>query len=300
MFGILLILKILFLIFLVLLNRFSKFVEKCIPVIKPNQKIKLIWDLIIILIISVYFLIIPMQLSFAFFYDNEFEEFCAINKISHSISKIILTIPELILITDTLLKFITGFYLDGVIITKKSTIVEHYLKKGLVLDLIAYCPVIIQGIIRKELKNVWFFNATTIRIMQLLIFCKLKRVLMALSNFQEIAISNGKNDYLLNAFRLILTVSFITHLTACALHAIAYFNTEINESWLYTSGLYTAPWATRYWASIYWSISMMATIGFNEKISPANTNEYIFGVIALAVTITLFGYTINCFERNFQ
>jgi len=30
----------------------------------------------------------------------------------------------LILITDTLLKFITGFYLDGVIITKKSPIVE--------------------------------------------------------------------------------------------------------------------------------------------------------------------------------
>ena len=241
-----------------------------------------------------------MQLSFDFFYDDEFELYCEENNISDPVSKFIITIPEIILIIDTLLKFITGFYIDGVMIIKKSHIIEHYLKKGLIFDLIAYLPVIIQGILRKEIENISFLNSTTIKILQLLMFCKLKRVSVALSNFQEITASNGKNDYLLNVLRLVLAVSFITHLNACAWHAIAFFTEESTNNWLYTSGLYTSPWVTRYWASMYWSVSMMATIGYSDKISPSSVKEYVFGVVSLAVSLTTFGYTLNCLNEIFQ
>ena len=240
-----------------------------------------------------------MQLSFDFYYDDEFETYCEEQHLSHSIGKVVLLIPEMILILDTLLKFITGFYVDGVMIVKKSHIMEHYLKKGLIFDLFAYCPVIIQGLVRKQIEEADLINETMIRILQLLMFCKVKRVAMALSNFQEIIASNGKNDYLLNALRLFLAVAFITHLNACAWHAIAYFSEENSDNWLYSSGLIAAPWSTRYWASMYWSVSMMVTIGYNS-IAPTNSKEYMFGVFSLAVSVTLFGYTINSLNEIFN
>lgn len=242
-----------------------------------------------------------MQLSFDFFYDDEFERYCEEKHISHSVSKTILLIPELILIIDTLLKCITGFYIDGVMVIKKSLIMEHYLKKGLIYDLLAYFPVLIQGFLRKQFQeNVPFMNSTTIRILQLLMFCKVKRVSVALSNFQEIIASNGKNDYLLNGFRLFLAVAFIVHVNSCAWHAIAFFLEDEQESWLYYSGLLKAPWGTKYWTSLYWAASMMVTIGFNNKISPGNSVEYLFGVLSLAVSVTLFAYTINSLNEIFN
>ena len=286
-------------VYLIILDFFLMifdFFGKRIPVIKPNTKMKVIWDTTIILTISIYFFIIPMQLSFDFFYDEEFVAALSKINISPSISHLIILVPELMLVVDTCLKLITGFYEDGIMVTEKSKIVHHYIKKGLILDLFAYVPVLSQSFFRQEFTNL-FGNSISLKLLQLLLFCKFKRVHMALANFEEIISSNGQHDYVLSIFRLLYILLSIAHLNACLWHAVAYFNPDPSMStWLTQNNLNAEYWDIKYSYSIYWAVSLMVTIGYGEG-SPQNKFECLCGVVMLMISIFLFGYCINSMRK---
>ena len=233
------------------------FIDKYLPVIKPNTKAKVIWDSMIIVIISLYFFIIPMQISFDFFYDDEFVDALHRINISTNISHFLILIPEIMLIIDTLLKFITGFYEDGIMVMEKSKIFNHYMKKGVIYDIIAYVPVLSQSFLRKEIPNL-FGNQISIKLLQLLLFCKAKRVHTAIANFEQIISSNGQHDYVLSIFRLLYILLSVTHVNACLWHAVAYFNTDDTmATWLNTSSLAGQYWDIKYSYCIYWAVSLM-------------------------------------------
>ena len=236
-----------------------------------------------------------MQLSFDMFYDDELEKIFEEIDMDYYLSSFIILIPEIILIIDSLLKFITGFYENGIIIEDRSEIVHHYLRKGLIFDCLSYIPVIIQGLFRKKYPCI----GEIVKVLQLLMFFKLKRVQIAISNFEEIIASNGKHDYVLSFFKLMYVILFITHLNACVWHSFAYFHPDKNKiiTWLDYSGLKEAPWIVRYLYSLYWAVSMMATIGFGEKISPSNKIECAGGILILIVSVLLFGYCINSMKQ---
>ena len=240
-----------------------------------------------------------MQISFDFFYDDEFEIFCEHYKINHQLSKFIVLLPESILIMDTLLKFITGFYENGVIETEKSKIIEHYLKKGIFLDLMAYIPVLAQGFLRLSFLQIPFMNEKIIKLSQILMFCKLKRVAIALANFHEIIASNGRDDYVLSALRLILTILFVTQLNACIWHALAYYGGDA-QNWLNSCNLIGTPWKNRYYVSLYWAISLFGSVGFGDKIIPQNNLEYLLGIFILLVSSFLFSYSFFTVKEIFE
>lgn len=247
----------------------------------------------IIIIIIVYFFLVPMQLSFDFFYDDEFEEWCEGLHIDPHISHFIVLIPECILILDTFMKCFTGFYEDGVIETDKKKIIKHYLKKGLMFDLMAYIPVLAQGFFRNFLFTTLNINATAIRLFQMLLFCKISRVFVALSNFQEIISANGNDDYIINALRLLATILFITHLNACIWHGLAYFSHE-KENWLAFNDLIEIPWRNRYYISMYWAVSLFGSMGlFGDKMIPQNRNEYVVGIVIVLISSFLFTYSFS-------
>ena len=265
-----------------------------VPVIKPDKKMKIIWDLIIIFIISIYFFLIPMQLCFDMFFDDELELLFEKYNVNHSLAGFIILFPEIMLIIDTLLKFITGYYENGIIVEDKSLIVHHYLKKGLLFDILSYLPVIIQSIFKQSFPEL----ALLLKSLQLLLFFKLKRVKIAISNYEEIIASNGKHDFLLSACKLMYVILFITHLNGCIWHACAYFYSNgDNLTWLDYSQLKSSHWTIRYIYSLYWAISIMATIGFGEKISPQNNLECILGIFILIISVLLFGYCINSMKQ---
>ena len=264
----------------------------------PDKKLKMVWDMIIIVIICAFFCIIPLQLCFDIFYDDELEEVFKNYELNHYLGVFLVSIPEIFLIIDTLLKFITGFYEDGVVVVDKSEIAAHYFKKGLIFDLLSYFPVIMQGVMRKNFPHVFEGNDIIIKFAQLLMFFKIKRVKIALSNFEEIISSNGGHDFLLSAFRLMYVILFVTHVNACLWHACAYFNPiKGNMTWLDYSHLKEVYWLTRYLYSIYWSISTMATIGFGERISPQNNGEALVGASIIMISVLLFGYSINYMKQ---
>ena len=262
-----------------------------IPTIRPDKKLKIAWDLVIILIIGLYFYIIPMQLSFDMFYDDELEYFFHKHHLNQTLANFLVIFPEMLLITDTLLKFITGFYENGIVIEDKISIVHHYLKNGIIFDILSYLPVLAQSIVKKIFPEF----GEILKFFQLLMFFKIKRVKTAIFNYEEIIASNGKHDFLLSFCKMMYVIIFITHLNACIWHAIAFFGAE--NTWLDYFGFREDHWTERYIYSIYWAISMMATIGFGEKISPRNTIECIVGGIILIISVLVFGYCINSMKQ---
>ena len=279
---------------LVMLN----YLNNQIPVIKPNQKIKILWDILILIIICFYFFVIPLQISFDIYYDDQFEKYASSKGYSEHIISFILLIPEIIMITDTTLKFITGYYENGIIIMSKEKIIKKYLKKGLIFDILSYCPILIQGFYKDKV----FTNSSTgllLKSLQLLVFCKMKRINTLLRNFEDVIVLNGKHDYLLNLVRVCFRIVFVAHINACVWHGIAYYN-DSEYNWLLASELIDANWVSKYWNSLYWAVSVMVTMGVGDQMSPKNNVELFFGVAILLVSAFIFGYTLNSMRQIFD
>ena len=218
-------------------------------------------------------------------------------ELNHSLSVFLTGIPDLFLIIDTLLKFVTGFYEDGIIIVKKRKIAAHYFKKGLIFDLFSYFPVIVQGILRKNYPIYFEDHDFAIKIAQLLMFFKFKRVNIAFSNFEEIIASHGRHDNILKIFRLIFVIFFITHINACIWHGAAYFFPDKDViTWLAESNLKEEYWLIKYLHSFFWAISMMATITYN-KISPQNNFELFVASFIVVISVFLFWFSINSMKQ---
>ena len=244
-----------------------------------------------------FFCVIPMQICFDIFYDDEIEEILSEMQLNHQLTIFIVGLPDLFLIIDTFLKFFTGFYEDGVVIIEKSKIAAHYFKKGLLYDLLTYFPVIVQGIMRRNYPIYFSEHDFAIKIAQLLMFFKVKRVKIALSNFEEIIASHGGHDNILKIFKLIFLIFFITHINACIWHGAAYFFPDKEViTWLEQSNLQEEYWLIKYLNSLFWAISMMATINYN-KISPQNNFEIFVASFILVISVFLFGYSINSMKQ---
>ena len=235
-----------------------------------------------------------MQLSFDMFYDDELEITFHKYDFNAHLAEFLIIFPEIMLIMDTLSKCITGYYENGVVVEDKVLIIHHYLKTGFIFDILSYLPIFMQSLVKAIFPQI----SLLLKCFQLLMFFKVKRVKIAISTYEEIIASNGKHDFFLKFIRMMYVIIFITHLNACIWHAVAYFYpSDICCTWLDYSELKSAHWVTRYIYSFYWSISLMATIGFGEKISPQNSFECLIGIGILIISVLLFGYCINSMKQ---
>ena len=242
-----------------------------------------------------------MQLFFDIFYDDELEKAFQYTNMNHYLIKFIIMLPEIFLIIDTLLKFITGFYENGIVVTKKSEIFAHYLHKGLLFDILSYFPVIMQGIIRTNFPEQFENHPIIIKELQLLMFFKVKRVQIAISNYEEIIASKGNRGIMLSFFRLLYVVLFVTHINACLWHGIAYYNPDESvETWLDGSNLRGEYWLIKYVYSFYWAITSVATIGYGEKVSPQNNLEIMLGSFIVIISLLLTCFCINSTKLIFD
>ena len=273
--------------------KICKFFEANTPVIKPFQKGKVLWDVLILFTITFFFFVIPLQLSFGFNYEDEFHDIFLSYGLHEKIISFLILIPELLLILDSLLKLITGYYENGLVIINRREIIHHYLKIGLIFDLLSYFSIILQSVLQ---------DATIfLKILQLLVFCKLKRVQLIMNNFREMISLNGKNDYILGLIILTFQIIFFCHINACLWHSVAFYYPVSNTTtWLDYANIKHFEWSTRYYYSLFWAVSVMVTIGFGEKVSPQNNAELMMGVLIFLGSALFYGFTINCMREIFD
>lgn len=274
------------------------FLSHHIPTIKPDEKIKLFWDILVLFIILGFFILIPLQLSFDFFYDESFEHFAETIHLSHSLTIFIVFLPDLILLLDSALKMTTGYYENGLIVMNKSKIFHKYLTKTLIYDILSYLPLVLQI----TLKQIFVETQTEVllKIFQLLMYAKAKRIHTIINTFEEIISLKGKRDQILSVFRLLFWIFFICHINACLWHGIAYFQDENAITWLVTSGLHQDSSIYKYLNSLYWAVSVVVTMGYSEKISPQNQREVLTATIVLLISGLLYGYSMNAIREIFD
>ena len=237
----------------------------------------------------------PLQLSFDFAFDEETERFFVNLNLSHNAAKVLGLIPEFILIFDTILKFFTGYYENGLVITKKSKIRHHYFKKGLIFDLFAYCPIIAQNFMKGSPTG-----AFVLKFFQLLMFFKIRRVQTIMLNFQEMISLEGRNDYLLSIFNLACELIFFTHIIACVWHGWAYYdNSRNNVTWLDVLNLRAFDWFTRYTYSLNWAVSTVFSIGNVINTVPENTSEHLMSILVLMVSGFFYVYIFHTMRDYF-
>lgn len=111
------------------------------PVISPENKIKMLWDLIMIFINIFLLFILTFQMSFDFFFLNIYFENNSL------IKKLIAIFLVTIFILDIVLKFFTGYYKDGILVLQLEKLVKKYFFSGLGFDLIAFSPILLNVII---------------------------------------------------------------------------------------------------------------------------------------------------------
>lgn len=267
-----------------------------IPIIKPYQKLKIAWDILICLVIVFFLFIIPLQISFNFEFEEESLHYLETKKIHHSTAHFIVFIPEILLIIDTFLKLITGYYENGIVITSKRKILHHYIKKSFVFDLLAYSPLIIHNI-----TSIYGSQQIILNILQLLMFFKIPRVQIVLKNFEEMISLEGKNDYFLNIFILAFKLIFFTHLIACIWHSWAYYDdSPDNITWLDVSNVRGLNWMARYSYSLYWAVTVLVAIGGLEKIGPQNPSELFLGVLIMVASACVYAYSLNLMRVFFD
>ena len=241
-----------------------------------------------------------MQLSFDFYYDVEFELYTTEKGWSPMLTKAILVLPEAILILDSSLKMITWYYENGMIVMDRKKILFKYLLKNLIFDILSYTPILIQGFYRDVIIQLSMSYGVILKVMQLLVFCKLKRIHTMIQNLEEIIVLNGEHDYILSLVKVCWRIVFGAHVNACVWHAVAYYNNVDNITWLDYANLRGASWVVKYWNSLYWATSVMVTIGYGEKVSPQNNIELFIGVCILLVSALIFGFTLNSMKQIFD
>lgn len=186
-----------------------------------------------------------MQLSFDFYYEHKFKDWSKKNKISSSLSYFIISMPEIILIIDTILKLITGFYENGHMITDKGKIIWHYLKHGLIYDVLAYMAVLIQFFFIDKIEQLPEFQQLILKSLQLFMYCKFTRINVMVQNVEQILVLKGEHDYALSLIKVCFKIVFIAHIFACAWHAIAYYADSETFTWLDLYQLRSESWDTR-------------------------------------------------------
>ena len=156
---------------------------------------RLIWNAIMVMLITINIFYIPMKLSFDFKYE------------SYDVSECFLkTLPACVFVIDLLLNFNTAYYHKGVIYNARKMITNHYLKGNFKLDLLMISPIILSG-----------FQIQYIDIISLLRAIRLK---IMVEHLEEVLNLKFKIQAVFDLFKSVLFIIFVCHTVACAWHYI--------------------------------------------------------------------------------
>ncbi|CAD8204597.1 unnamed protein product [Paramecium octaurelia] len=244
-----------------------KWVLNQLPVLDPDSNIKIIWDIFVLTQIIINIFYIPMKLGFGF----EREDF---------LSSIFLeTLPSWTFVIDIILTFFTAFYSQGQIHRDKQEILKHYASLQLWWDLMIVIPFILSS-----------YSVPYTEYILLLRVTKVKSMIEAI---EEVTNPSINVQTLLELFKSMFLVLFVSHFCACLWNLIGENQLENGKnSWLIAKNITDASWLTKYIHAFYFSTITTLTIGYGD-IVPQTDLERIYVILMAMVICGLFGYTIS-------
>ncbi|KRX00772.1 Cyclic nucleotide-binding protein [Pseudocohnilembus persalinus] len=244
-----------------------------IPTFKPISTSRFIWDLIIILILALYFLIIPLVIAF----DKDFVEFIKFDFL-HS-----LLIGFLLF--DILVNGNTAVFNKGVIVLEKREIVYRYFQDGMISDLLGLASIITYKIKPIEWE---YYN-----FLQILFFLKMYNFSRIYQRIEMRFRLGPKISNVFNLVNLIIIVLYICHLFACLWLWISRQQQKIGvETWVNVLGITEQSWDIQFLYSYYFMVVTMVTVGFGD-MSPVNHLEVLVCIVTMLIACVVFAFVMN-------
>ncbi|KAL4510184.1 hypothetical protein ABPG72_010377 [Tetrahymena utriculariae] len=253
-----------------------KQLDSIIKVLDPNSLIKIVWDIFILAITSLYFILIPIYMTFISFRSQSFYQ------------KLIILLPIIVLI-DFLFKFNTGFYDKGKMIVKRSQIIKRCLERYFVKNVFI---VLCYSIYIYQLMNSLSFSRY-LDLLLLSLIWKIKSYLYTLSKLEEISFFTKKQKNIITLIKLIFTLMMIAHILSCLWIFLADFLQQRNiQTWLKNQEVNVTAWHQIYINSYYFTVVTMVTVGYGDVI-PISQEEKVVSILFMLFLCGIFGYSMN-------
>ena len=212
-------------------NLQSKKIFKKIIIFDPSKKIRILWDVIMLILITFQFFIIPIDLTFEISIVSNYYPF-------------MLHFFRITFLLDFFINLNTGIFLKGKLNFERNLIFKNYLKNGLLSDLMSIF--IVSNIFPRSILDLIFFT-------KLINFKKTLRKIQKYILADEIIIN------LMNLLTHVFNVLLLAHIFACIWFCIGSQN---SNNWIQKNKLETKIWYEQYLFAYYFVVITMNTVGY--------------------------------------
>ena len=260
-----------------------KFKQLMTP-ISPDSHFKLVWDLILLLCITVDLGLLPFSIAF----ENRLTEY------QHSFMVYNNVLFGFFLI-DIFINFNMALYLEGTLIKNRKIIAIKYLKGWFIIDFVSTFP--FQDILESLANSISSSNHVYFRAFRFLRFFRVIRAIRVIklkSLFHEAVKHIGSNSSFLNGIasliKLCMIIFFLAHWCACIWYFIG--RSEDSYTWLDGSLLANESISQQYVAALYFAVMTMMTVGYGDII-PVTIGERLFAIFVMLLGGGIFGFTLS-------
>ena len=255
------------------------------PIIIPNQKFKIFWDLLMMFMILFHFSACLLELCLHFYNFNK-------NNDENFEILYFYWINFLIAMTfiDIILKFNSGYFTNGALIMDHKAIIHFYLKSEFFYDFIA--------IVGLSLEHTWIiYGSSYLAICKIIFYFKYPILKKLIRKLEEIINFDEKILTIISLFKLFAKMLFLSHVVACIWFILPYLNP--NENWILAKGISNKTFLEKYEYSLYWACVTITTIGYGD-IVPQNSDELLFTLIVIMIGSIFFGYSLSSIATIFH
>ena len=147
--------------------------------------------------------------------------------------------PCWLFIMQAFLDINTAYYSKGNFVSSRRKIFHHYVKYCLIIDILTIMP--------------FFFSDMSAGIyLQIFVVFRLKNVETLLKRLEEYLQLKGKKEGIFQLIKLIISLLFLAHISACTWHYIGTWEIElgVETNWLSVKGIQNEKWFIRYYCYI--------------------------------------------------
>ncbi|EAS03515.3 histone acetyltransferase family protein (macronuclear) [Tetrahymena thermophila SB210] len=246
-----------------------------IPLINPENPIKLIINTIIVAYNCFYLFIMSVEVFFEAHFGSYYNIFNSI--------------ATFCWISEMLIQMNTSCYHDNKFVTDRKVIMKIYLKEYFFFEII---PILFEG---NKSPN----NLVNI-LLHLPLLLKIKGMMIILQKLEFYILQVLQRPYILTLFKLCMQVVIFGHIIACSWYSLGLIEEhfmEDDECWIQNINQQhlgdanaTLPWQTYYLEALYWSFSQIV---HNSQEKPVTLLELAYSSTIMLLSSLLFVYLLN-------
>ena len=231
-----------------------------IPIIYPDSKFKIFWEVYILLVTVAVTIVAPLVLIF----NIEMTAFLVFFDFLVTLS----------FACDIIIQFNTAYKSHLDLVTDRKAIAKHYLKGWFFFDLVATLPFS------------WFFYSRYSRLNKVLRFFRLARLFKLFGSSKTLNRARKLsfvNPSIMRLFILVFWILIVGHLVACG--------------WIFIGGVgtYSSTYTSNadvYLEAFYWTITTLTTIGYGD-ITPSTPVQFIYVIFVMLLGAAIYGFIIG-------